>query len=337
MSKKFGFNFGKKEEEIKAAEKGSGDDRFFKLSLGKEESVTAIIRLLPDADGNPFVKYYEHSFEYEAVDNSKKRYWKNCINTFGYDEKCPICEKNMIYYNSTFLKDKAISKQRARKLNYVSNIYVVKNSHDPSTEGKVYLFKYGKTVYDKIKQRWFPTDADKQDPEFKQFIPFDLYEGADFFLKIKKQGEFDNGTPIPNYEESKFLSQSAFLDGKDAKIEPVMGLTHKIEEFVDPKKFPSNEEVLKVLGHLLGHTVVSVESDQLDNSTGGFDMGDDDIPFDFPKDKEPVQEPIKESVPTPEPSTPAPTPAEEPKKFEVKEPEPSTDEDDSDSFFDQFK
>lgn len=221
------------------------DTRFWKPTTDENGKAAAIIRFIPDKNGNPFVKFYSHSFDF-MVEGVKKYWIKNCINTFGYDRECPICKKNQEYWNSSFEQDKKIASQRKRKLNFVSNILVIKNPANPEDEGKVYLYQYGQKIYDKMKQLMFPSEEDLLDDDFKSFVPFDLEDGAEFLLKVKKQGDF------PNYDDSKFSSQKKL--GTDKEIDKIMGLTYDLEEFIKEDKFPTNEETIKVLGTILGIT-----------------------------------------------------------------------------------
>lgn len=252
MAKKFGFDWGAVKDKIaKDNTKGKGfekDKRFWEPTKDAEGNGIATIRFLPDLDGNPYIKYYSHSFSY--LKNGEKKWWiKNCINTFGYDENCPICKKNQQLYNSAYDSDKAIAGQRKRKLSYISNILVVKDPANPENEGKVFLYRYGQKIYEKLVKPMFPTEQDLMDDEFVQFVPFDLYEGANFLLKIKKQGDF------PNYDDSKLQRQSAIAGGDDEKIEAYMNATHRLEEFLERKLYPTNEEVIAAVGHELNMTI----------------------------------------------------------------------------------
>jgi hypothetical protein len=231
-----------KEDTKKKFEK---DTRFWTPTKDAAGLANAIFRFVPDTEGQPFVKLYSHSFDY-MVEGQKKYWIKNCVNTFGYDRECPICAKNMEYWNSSYDSDKAIASKRKRKLQFISNIYIVKNPACPEDEGKVFLFKYGQKIYDKIKALMFPSEADLADEDFKSFVPFDLYEGADFKLKVEKQGDF------PNYDKSAFSVQKPLAGGDDKKIEKIMGMTYVLSEFVQDNQFPTNAETIKVLGKLLG-------------------------------------------------------------------------------------
>jgi len=242
----FRFDWGKVREEIQKEDSKKKtfekDTRFWNPNK-KATNDLYIIRFLPDTEGNPFTKIYSHSFDYQL--NGQKKYWiKNCINTFGYDKDCPICKKNMELWNSAFESDKAIASKRKRKLEYTSNILVIKDPNNPDNEGKVFLYKYGAKIYEKIKALMFPTESDLEDPDFVQFVPFDLYEGADFKLKVKQQGEF------PFYGDSSFAGQKPL--GNDKKIDEVMGMTYKLSEFTNEDQFPTNAETIKALGSILG-------------------------------------------------------------------------------------
>jgi len=233
-----------KKDDEKKSKSFEKDERFWvptKDSLGVSN---AVIRFIPDKEGNPFVKIYNHGFPYQV--NGAKKWWiRNCINTFGYDRDCPICKKNMELWNSAFESDKAIASKRKRKLQYIANIVVLKNPNCPEEEGKNYLYKFGTKIYDKIKQKMFPSETDLMDEDFKQFVPFDLYEGADFLLAVTKQGDF------PNYDNSKFTKQKPLFNGDDKKIEQIMNSTYSLTPFVDESEFPTNEETIRTLGSVL--------------------------------------------------------------------------------------
>lgn len=268
------FDWGKKAEEIKtndAKKTYEKDARFWKPTVDDKGNATAIIRFLPDTDGNPFAKYYTHNFNY-MLDGTKKFWIRNCINTFGYDRECPICKKNQEYWASSFESDKKIASARKRKLIFVSNILVIKNPANPEDEGKVFLFQYGQKIYEKIKDKWFPSDEVKAlgEGSYDEYCPFDLYDGANFKLVVSKQGDY------PNYDKSEFSSPKAL--GTDKQIDAIMGKTYKVDEFMAEDKFPTNEEVVKTLGKILGVAVSKPEDDVADDATGDDDIfGKDDV------------------------------------------------------------
>jgi len=249
------------EKEKDSKSKSYKDDRFWqpdwKQAIEKGKFYT--IRFLPDQEGNPFVQYYTHAFKYPNSDGSgKKWYINNCISTFGWDPKCPICAKNSEYYDSPYESDKEIAKDRKRKQHWVSNILVVNDPFNPENNGKVFLYKYGFRIYKKLESQMFPSEADLDDPDFEQFVPFDLFGGADFKLKIKDAGISKD--VVPNYDDSAF-SKVRPVTKDEAELDTIMESTHNLDEFLDPKKYPSVEDTLKQIGHILGATVVAGDDD----------------------------------------------------------------------------
>lgn len=332
----------KKDQKNPMEKTGGKDDRYWKPTTDKEGEAVAIIRFLPSPSGEVFVKYLDHSFDY-TVGTEKKRYWKKCINTFGYDKECPICAQSWELKNSAFEKDQKIAGQRCRKINFVSNIYVIRDPNNPEAEGKVFLFRYGQKIFDKIREKQFPTDKETIDPEFKQFIPGDLFEGANFKLVVKKQGEFPNGQPMPEYSASVFSAQSVFMDGDDDKLDEIMEKVHELDEFVKESDYPSNEEVWRILAPILGKAPDTFDEgkDEMPSNPFGDEedepstpapnkaLFDDDDEPPFVPTPEPVKEEKKEKAPKKEKEKPA---------EEAPAPKPApVDEEDDDTFFADFK
>lgn len=289
---KFNFSWEKITESInkEEAQKKKGfekDPRLYKAQPDEKGNATAILRFLPDSNGTPFVKYYTHNFPY-MIDGIKKYWIRNCINTFGYDKDCPICKKNMEYWNSAYESDKALASQRKRKLIFVSNVLVVKNPSNPELEGTVMLYMYGQKIYDKIKDKMFPSDDVKALGEYDEFVPFDLYEGANFKLVQVKQGDF------PNYDKSEFGKQGAV--GTEKQIEAIMEKVYDLSEFISEDKFPQNHETIQKLGSLLGLSKPEPKKENLlventleDISTNS--LVEDDIPDFTPPDSSSSDDP----------------------------------------------
>lgn len=279
MAGKYKFDWNKVKEDVKQQEKKGfvKDERFWRPTLDEKGNATAIIRFLPDQTGTPWAKIYTHNFNY-MLDGVKKYWIQNCVNTFGYDRECPICKKNQEYWNSSFESDKKIASARKRKLEYTSNILVIKNPANPEDEGKVFLFKYGVKIFDKIKEKMFPSDEMKSLGEgmYEEYIPFDLYDGANFIFVQKKQGDY------PNFDNSKFDSRKPL--GTDDKIGLVMSKVYDLSPFMEEDKFPTNDKVISTLGSILGLTATEStqkETPKQDNSD--LFTSDNDIP-DFPRD-----------------------------------------------------
>ena len=266
MAKKHSFDWNKLETKIKedrSKKKGNRDqdDRYWKPTKDENGNSLAVIRFLPSPKSEPFVKTHGHFFNY-MVDGQKKWWVKECPSAI--DKTCLVCKKNFEYWESAFESDKDIARARRRSTSFTSNIYVIKDPNNRESEGKVFLYKYGVKIFDKIMRHWMPEDNDLEDPDFEQFVAFDPYDGANFKLKVKKSGDF------PNYDDSAFSPTSEFMDGDDKKIDKVLKVVYDLNEFLLPEKYPTEDEQREKLGVLLGETRNASKSD------------DDDV--DFPDD-----------------------------------------------------
>lgn len=248
-SRKADFEKLAKAVEQLSEKQGGGDDRFWQPSVDVAGNGFAVIRFLPAPAGedNPFVRLFSHGFKAPGG-------WliDNCPTTLG--EKCPVCEENTKLWNSGVDSNKKIVSERKRKLNFISNIYVVKDSANPSNEGKVFLFKYGKKIYDKLHNAMYPEFEDE-----KAINPFDLWEGADFKLKIRKVEGYRN------YDKSEFDSAAPLLNDDD-ELEAIWKKEHSLSEFTDRKQFKSYDEIRdrlnKVLGNSSGGSARAIEEDE---------------------------------------------------------------------------
>ena len=214
---------------------GSSDDRVWKLDCDKSGNGYAVIRFLPAPDGEdlPFVKVYSHAFQGPGG-------WliDNCLTTLN--QKCPVCEHNSGLWNSGVDANKEIARKQKRKLTYVSNIYVVKDPANPENEGKVFLFKYGKKIFDKLTAAMQPEFEDEQ-----AIDPFDFWNGANFKLKAK------NVAGYRNYDSSEFAAPSALHDD-DEVLEALWKKEYSLSEFVSPSEYKSYEDLKKRLDYTLG-------------------------------------------------------------------------------------
>jgi hypothetical protein len=212
------------------------DDRFWRPELDKSSNGFAVIRFLPAPDGEdlPWAKYYSHGFQ-------GKGGWfiENCPTTLG--QKCPVCEANGELWNSGIEKDKDIARSRKRRLHYTSNIMIISDPANPQNEGKVFLYKYGKKIFDKINEAMNPEFADEE-----AINPFDFWGGANFKLKVRKVAGFIN------YDKSEFESTSALLDGNDANLEVLWKTQYALTEFTDAKNFKSYDELKTKRDAVLG-------------------------------------------------------------------------------------
>jgi hypothetical protein len=224
-----------KEVEKMSSASGSADDRFWKPEMDKTGVGSAVIRFLPAPDGEdlPWVKLYSHAFQ-----GPGGWYIENSLTTLG--QKDPVSEHNRELWNSGSEKDKETVRKQKRKLNYYSNIYVVKDPANPSNEGKVFLFKFGKKIFDKILNAMQPEFEDEE-----PINPFDFWGGANFKLKIRKvEGYW-------NYDKSEFDSAAPLLDDDDA-MEAIWKKEYSLSALVASDQFKSYEDLEKRLKYVLG-------------------------------------------------------------------------------------
>jgi hypothetical protein len=213
----------------------SEDNRFWKPEMDKGGTGSAVIRFLPAPEGEdlPWVKIFSHGFQ-----GNGGWYIENSLTTLG--QKDPVTEYNRTLWNSGNEKDKETVRKQKRKLSYYSNIYVVKDPLHPENEGKVFLFKYGKKIFDKIMNSMQP-EFDDEEP----INPFDFWTGANFRLKIRKvEGYW-------NYDKSEFDSSSALLEDDDA-LEGLWKKEYSLTAIAAPDQFKTYEELEKRLNYVLG-------------------------------------------------------------------------------------
>ena len=214
---------------------GSADERFWKPELDKSGNGYAVIRFLPAPDGEelPWAKVYSHAFQ-----GPGGWYIENSLTTVN--KKDPVGEVNRKLWNSGLDSDKDIARKQKRKLSYYTNIQVVRDPAHPENEGKVFLYKFGKKIYDKITAAMQPEFEDET-----PINPFDLWEGANFKLKICKVAGFWN------YDKSEFDSPSA-LASDDAELEAVWKKEYSLTSFTAEDQFKSYEELSTRLNEVLG-------------------------------------------------------------------------------------
>ena len=224
-----------KEVEKMNTSSGSSDDRLWKLDVDKSGNGYAVIRFLPAPNGEdlPFVKLYSHAFQ-----GPGGWYIENSLTTLG--QKDPVSELNTELWNNGTDAGKELARKQKRKLTYVSNIYVVKDPANPANEGKVFLFKYGKKIFDKLTAAMQPEFEDEE-----AIDPFDFWQGANFKLKAK------NVAGYRNYDSSEFAAQSPLLDDDDA-MEAIWKKQYSLAELVAADQFKSYDELKKRLDYVLG-------------------------------------------------------------------------------------
>ena len=224
-------------QQVEKMNKGSNgaDDRLWKPEVDKAGNGYAVIRFLPAVDGEdmPWAKLYTHAFQ-----GSGGWYIENSLTTLG--SKDPVSEYNSQLWNSGIDADKEVARKQKRKLSYYSNIYVVKDPANPDNEGKVFLFRYGKKIFDKITAAMQPEFEDEE-----AINPFDFWQGANFKLKIKKVAGFWN------YDSSEFAAPTALLDDDEA-LEALWKKEYSLAELVSADQFKSYDDLKKRLNYVLG-------------------------------------------------------------------------------------
>jgi hypothetical protein len=227
-----------------ASSEKKGDDRFWKLDRDKSGNGSAIIRFLPSSavdgeDALPWVRIFSHGFK----GPTGKWYIENSLTTLN--QKDPVSEFNSQLWNATTDEQswqRKQAKEQKRRLNYISNIYVVSDPKNPENEGKVFLFKFGKKIFDKITML--------MNPEFvgdTPVNPFDLWKGANFKIRIRTVDGY------PNYDQSVF-DASKPLKEDDAELEAIWNRQYSLKEFIDPKNFKSYDELKRKLHDVLGES-----------------------------------------------------------------------------------
>jgi|LauGreDrversion4_2_1035121.scaffolds.fasta_scaffold35620_2 hypothetical protein len=255
------------------------DDRFWRPKLDNAKNGFAVIRFLPAIEGEdiPWVKLYSHAFQ-----GPGGWYIENCLTTLG--QKDPVSEMNTQLWNSGLDSDKDLARQRKRKLNYISNIYVVSDPAEPSNEGKVFLFKYGQKIFEKVQEAMQPEFKD-EDP----LDPFNFWNGANFKLKIRSVGGY------VNYDKSEFDSPTPLLGGEDEKLEKIWKSQHALKSFVDPTNFKSYDDLKQKLFDVLKGDIRGSGSTQTRTAE---DVDEEDLKEKKPslRSKPPVEDQVDEET-----------------------------------------
>ena len=237
----------KKAVEQSSAGNGGGknvDDRFWQPEVDAAGNGYAVIRFLdtPAVDGEdglPWVQIWSHGFQ-----GPGGWYIENSLTTIGKTD--PVSEYNTVLWNSGIEANKEIARKQKRKLTYIANVLVVSDPKRPQNEGKVFLYKFGKKIFDKIKEKLEPQFADET-----PLNPFDFWKGADFKVKIR------NVEGYRNYDKSEFAAAAPLFEGDDAKIEKVWKSAHSLKDFLKPENFKSYDELKAKLDRVLGAGGVS--------------------------------------------------------------------------------
>jgi hypothetical protein len=213
------------------------DERIWKPTVDKAGNGYAVIRFLPAMEGQdlPWVRYWDHGFK----GPTGLWYIENSLTSIGQPD--PVGELNSRLWNSGIESDKDKARTQKRRLHYVTNILVLSDPSAPQNEGKVFLYQFGKKIFDKIMDVMQPSFADETPVN-----PFDFWDGANFKLKIR------NVEGYRNYDKSEFESPSALYEADESRLESVYNQLHPVSEFTDPKNYKSYDELKAKLMRVLG-------------------------------------------------------------------------------------
>jgi len=214
---------------------GDVDERYWRPELDKSGNGYAVIRFLPAPDGEetPWARMWNHGFQ-----GPGGWYIENSLTTLQKPD--PLSEYNSQLWNSGIEANKEIARKQKRRLNYTSNVYIIKDPAHPENEGQVRLYRYGKKIFDKI--------SDLMNPEFEDespVNPFDLWKGANFKMKIRKVEGYSN------YDKSEFEASTPLLDD-DEKMEEIWTSEHSLQVIVAEDQFKSYDELKTKLDRVLG-------------------------------------------------------------------------------------
>lgn len=255
-------------EKLQKTDNSSGDGRFWYPQQDKAGNGFSIVRLLPAPgdEQSPWAMYYDHDFK----GPSGARYYEKCLSSIG--QKDPVLDLNSKLWEMS-KDDKSATRMQARaqsrKQRYVSNVYVIEDRVTPENNGKVFLFRYGKKIFEKIQSAMAGDEA----AEIDKMNPFDLWSGANFNIRIKTVSDFRN------FDDSLFLKVKPLFNNDD-EMEAVWKQTHSLKEFTDPVHYKSYEALKERMNAVLGsspegsHTVQRVA-----HKSKAQDIGDD-IPYD---------------------------------------------------------
>ena len=252
------------EKLVNGGAKSYEDNRFWAPIIDKSGNGYSIIRFLPAPAGEdlPWIRYWDHGFK----GSTGRWYIENSLTSIGQTD--PIGELNSKLWNTGRDEDKEIARLRKRRLHYVSNILVISDPANPANEGKVFLYKYGKKIFNKCN--------DIMQPQFKDeepVNPFDFWTGANFKLKIR------NFEGYRNYDKSEFDKPSSLYGADDKRLEEVYEKLYSLKEFLDPKNYKSYAELTQKLNQVLGSgaemnsLLTTAEQVQLSNTSSSQTVG----------------------------------------------------------------
>ena len=269
-----------KDETPTTDKKSYVDERLWKPQVDKAGNGYAVIRFLPASKDEemPWVRVWNHAFQ----GPTGQWYIENSLTTIN--QKDPVSEYNTQLWNSGVESDKEIARKQKRKLQYYSNIYVVSDSVNPSNQGKVFLFRYGKKIFDKLSEAMQPAFEDET-----PINPFDLWEGANFKLKIRKVDGYWN------YDKSEFDKPSKLNDNDD-EMEKIWNTQYSLKDFTAPSNFKSYDELKTRLESVLGGSQPTTTAETVAVNDAPVTQTEDTVSGGGQVDREEVQPDSEESA-----------------------------------------
>jgi len=251
LKKKRGSNLKKLQEKLESANQGSRprDERIWKPKFNKDKGKgVCVVRFLPAGEGEPFVHQMSYSFN-----GPGGNFYGLARQTIGEEDPVQIAAING-FVKAKNEGDKELKEKTKKflpKHQYFANVYVVKDEEVPENEGKVFIWQFGPAIYKKVEAAINPEYDDEE-----AIDPFDLWEGADFKIRMKSTEIPDSRTgkkiTVPNYDDSEFMKKSEFMDGDEDKLEEIVEQTYDLAEFIDPKLFDSFDKVAERFKKVLG-------------------------------------------------------------------------------------
>lgn len=253
-------------EKLSKGNERTKDETFWSPTVDKAGNGYAVIRFLPAPSGEttPYVRYWDHGFQ----GPTGKWYIENSLTSIGQED--PVAQYNGKLWNVS-QDDNSPERKQARKqkrrLHFVSNILVIKDAANPDNEGKVFKFKYGKKIFNKLNEKMNP-----EFPDDEPLNPFDMWEGANFKLKIRQVEGYRN------YDQSSFDAASQ-IPGDDDALEEIWKQTHSLQSILAPENYKSYDELKKKLEQVLGLGAEMTPAHQ--RAQAHKTAEDDDVPFDI--------------------------------------------------------
>jgi hypothetical protein len=239
------------------------DERYWTLTRDKADNGSAVIRFLPappadlerNPDAGPFIRYWDHAFK-----GPGGWYIEKSLTTLELDD--PVSEANGILWDSGIEANKKLASSRKRRLHFVSNILVVNDPAQPENNGKIFLFAYGKRIFDMLQDAAFP-----QFEGMARIDAFDMENGANFNLRARKHDGF------VTYDKSSFAEPGPAVNGGEKALEAIWRAEYSLVDLIAPSEFKSYDELKKKFDKVVGRS-------------GPVRSDDDDVPFDMPSDVE---------------------------------------------------